>query len=274
MRKALIFDCDGVLADTEQFGHLTAFNQMWREFNVPWQWSMDEYGRKLKIGGGKERMTSLFQEASFLSVYQPPDSEDKRQELIVKWHQRKTEIYRAIIHSGLIPSRSGVRRLAREAMQCGWLLAIASTSSPESVEAVVHSVMGTELAARISLILAGDSVKAKKPVPDIYIQAAAKLGVDPNHCIVIEDSRNGLLAAIGAGMKCLITMSAFTQKEDFSEAVLVLTCLGDPGGEKCEVIVNRSSTSPDDSLTVDDLDRIIAGTLSKRPVAQNARYNP
>jgi len=155
-------------------------------------------------------------------------------------------------------------------MQCGWLLAIASTSSPESVKSVVHSVMGMELAERISLILAGDSVKAKKPAPDIYRQAATKLEVDPNHCIVIEDSRNGLLAAIGAGMKCLITMSAFTQKEDFAEAVLVLTCLGDPGGEKCEVIVNRSSTSPNDSLTVDDLDRIIAGTLSKRPVVQNA----
>ena len=78
MSKVLIYDCDGVLGDTEQDGHLPAFNRMWRELGVPWQWSVEEYGRKLKIGGGKERMSSLFQEADFLKVFTPPAGEQGR----------------------------------------------------------------------------------------------------------------------------------------------------------------------------------------------------
>ncbi len=120
MKKALIFDCDGVLGDTEQYGHLPAFNQMWREMGVPWQWSVEEYGRKLKIGGGKERMASLFQEPAFLAAYPAcPAGEEARKEMIAAWHKRKSAIYKEIILSGRIPPRPGVRRLSEEALDRG-----------------------------------------------------------------------------------------------------------------------------------------------------------
>jgi hypothetical protein len=111
MKKALIFDCDGVLGDTEQFGHLVAFNRMWKELAVPWEWSVEEYGRKLKIGGGKERMASLFSEPAFLKAWPAaPADQAARHDTVAAWHKRKTEIYKEIIRSGRIPARSGVKR--------------------------------------------------------------------------------------------------------------------------------------------------------------------
>ena len=164
MAKVLIYDCDGVLADTEQFGHLPAFNQMWREFGVPWQWSVAQYGEKLAIGGGKERMASLFGDADFLAAFQPPATEEGRAEMIAAWHKRKTAIYTEMIASGAVPPRSGVRRLAREALDAGWVLGVCSTSARDSVQAVLAHTMGEDVAGRFALLLAGDVVKAKKPI--------------------------------------------------------------------------------------------------------------
>ncbi len=259
MKKALIFDCDGVLGDTEQHGHLVAFNQMWRELGVPWQWSVEEYGRKLKIGGGKERMMSLFADSDFLKAFTPPPAEAERKDLITAWHKRKSAIYSEIVNSGRIPPRSGVKRLAEEALARGWLLAVASTSAQESVEAVLLRAMGQETASRFSSVLAGDVVKSKKPAPDIYLLAAERLGVSPANCVVIEDSNNGVIAATSAGMKCVVTVSSYTQEENFSRADIVLTCLGDPAGETCRVLANQSEARPQTCFTADDLEKVLPG---------------
>jgi len=259
MSKVLIFDCDGVLAETEQLGHLPAFNRMWKEFGIPWEWAGEEYGRKLKIGGGKERMASLWQDADFLAKVDPPRGEAERSEMIAAWHKRKTAIYTEIIDSGRIPTRSGVKRLCEAALAAGWTLAVASTSAQQSVEAVLRNSVGEATAARFSLVLAGDVVKAKKPAPDIYLLAAQQLKVSPADCVVIEDSQNGLEAAHAAGMKCIVTVSAYTRNEDFQLADLVLTCLGDPGGESCKVLANRSAARPGAYLTVGDLAKVLTG---------------
>jgi HAD superfamily hydrolase (TIGR01509 family) len=259
MSKVLIFDCDGVLGDTEQFGHLPAFNQMWKEMSVPWSWSVEEYGRKLKIGGGKERMASLFRDPAFLKAWpECPADEAARAQLVAAWHKRKTAIYKEIINSGRIPPRSGVKRLSEEALGKGWTLAVASTSAEESVRAVLGHAMGTQTAARFSLVLAGDCVKAKKPAPDIYLLAAEKLGVSPAECVVVEDSNNGVEAAASARMKCVVTVSSYTRDEDFSHAAIVLSALGDPGGETCEVLENRSAAKPDGAFRVADLESVLA----------------
>lgn len=258
MKKVLIFDCDGVLGDTEQYGHLPAFNRMWKELGVPWEWSVEEYGRKLKIGGGKERMSSLFREAGFLGAYpQLPASDEARKELVAEWHKRKSAIYKEIIASGRIPPRPGVRRISEEALSRGWTLGVASTSAPESVAAVLRHAVGAETAARFSLVLAGDCVKAKKPAPDIYLLAARELNVSPGQCVVVEDSANGLEAATAAGMRCVVTVSGYTREEDFASAAIVVTCLGDPEGEVCEVLENRSRARPSAWFTVDDLERVL-----------------
>jgi HAD superfamily hydrolase (TIGR01509 family) len=203
-------------------------------------------------------MASLFTEPEFLQVFTPPATDEGRKELIAAWHKRKTAIQQEIVNSGRIPPRSGVKRLAEEALAAGWLLAVASTSAQASVEAMLRRAMGEETAARFSLVLAGDVVKAKKPAPDIYLLAAERLGVRSADCVVIEDSNNGVVSAVAAGMKCVVTVSGYTREEDFSQAAIVLTCLGDPGGEVCEVLANRSAARPGAWFTAKDLEAVLA----------------
>jgi len=178
---------------------------------------------------------------------------------VAAWHKRKTEIYKEIIRSGRVPARPGVKRLSEEALANGWLLAVASTSAPEAVNAVLRHVMGEATAARFAAVLAGDVVKAKKPAPDIYLMAARELDVAPKSCVVVEDSNNGVESAYSARMKAVVTVSSYTRDEDFSRASIVLTCLGDPGGERCEVIENRSQARPRDYFQASDLEAVLDG---------------
>ena len=258
MKKALIFDCDGVLADTERDGHLAAFNQMWRENGVNWQWSVEQYAEKVKIGGGKERMFSLGQDDDFRAVYAVPASEEAWWDIVKGWHKRKSEIYKALIASGSMPGRPGVKRLVEAALVNGWILAVCSTSALASVEAVLRHVMGDELAGKFAGVFAGDMVKAKKPAPDVYNLAAEKLNLTPANCVVVEDSRNGLLAAAAAGMACIVTYNDLTKDEDFSEAAIVLSHLGEPGNEPIIVAQNRTEAKPKGYFSVDDLEKILA----------------
>jgi HAD superfamily hydrolase (TIGR01509 family) len=249
---ALIFDCDGVLADTERDGHLPAFNRTFEEFGLPVHWSEEEYGRKLKIAGGKERMASLLTEDFVRDAGLPTDPEGQRA-MLAEWHRRKTEIYTEIVAAGRLPGRPGVARVVGAALDAGWVLAVASTSSETSVRAVLEHVVGTDQAARFALILAGDVVPRKKPAPDIYRLAIARLGVDPDEGLAIEDSRNGMLAAVGADLPCVVTVSSYTEHEDFSEAALVVSSLGDPGGERTRVLANGCIPEPDDYVDLWDL---------------------
>jgi HAD superfamily hydrolase (TIGR01509 family) len=254
---ALIFDCDGVLADTERFGHLPAFNQTFSELGLPAHWSEDEYAERLAIGGGKERMASLFLDPGFVEEAGVPQEESRRAELLASWHQAKTARFRRIVNEGRLPPRPGIARLIREALDAGWTVAVASTSARESVRSVLQHAVGIEAADRVPLF-AGDVVPAKKPDPAIYLLAVSELGLDPEQTIVVEDSRNGLLAAVGAGLRCLITVSSFAAQEDFSEALLVVSDLGDPGRPPIEVLANRSTVRPRDYLTLDDLIGLLA----------------
>jgi len=257
--KVLLYDCDGVLADTEANGHRIAFNQMWQEFGVPWSWSVSAYGEKLKISGGRERMRSLYSDGDFRAVYDVPESREEWGETVAAWHKRKSAIYQSMIASGKIPARAGVKRLAEEALAEGWTLGVCSTSNPESVRAVLRHVMGEETAGRFALLLGGDMVQVKKPDPEIYDRAAQELGAQPGECLVIEDSRNGLVSATRAHMRCLVTVSGYTRDEGFDEAALVVTSLGDPDGERCKVLANRSAAQPSEYITAADLTQILEG---------------
>jgi HAD superfamily hydrolase (TIGR01509 family) len=254
----LIFDCDGVLADTERFGHLPAFNATFRELGLPVEWSAEEYGRLLAIGGGKERMASILTPELVAAAGLPADPDGQAAEL-ARWHRHKTALYTASVVEGRLPARPGIRRIIEAAQDADWTLAVCSTSAEASVRAILDHVAGPERAARFDLVLAGDVVARKKPAPDIYELALERLGVPASSALVIEDSRNGLLAAVGAGLRCVVTVSGYTQDEAFDEAVLVLSSLGDPGGEQATVIANRSSARPGPWITLADLEACLHG---------------
>ncbi len=255
--SALVFDCDGVLADTERHGHLPAFNQTFREFGIPVQWSEEEYGRKLLIGGGKERMASELT-PEFVRANRLPEDPEALAAEVAKWHKRKTQLYTEMVASGKLPPRPGIARIIREAQDAGWTLGVASTSAEASVRAILEYAVGRERAERFDLVLAGDVVAHKKPAPDIYLLALERLGVDPAQVLVIEDSRNGLEAAHAAGLRCLVTVNGYTEKEDFSEAILVVSSLGDPDGEQTTVMANRSAARPGACVALADLEACLA----------------
>lgn len=251
--SSLIFDCDGVLADTERYGHLPAFNATFAEFGLPVEWSVEAYGRLLRISGGKERMASLLTPAFVAAAGLPSDPEAQADE-IARWHRRKTAIYTEMVAQGRLPARPGIKRIVAEAQDAGWLLAVCSTSAEPSVRAILDHAVGPRRAARFDLVLAGDVVAHKKPAPDIYRLAIERLGVPPASTLVIEDSRNGLIAAAEAGLRCLVTVNGYTEDEDANEAVLVVTSLGDPGGEATRILANRSAAHPGDWVTLADLE--------------------
>jgi dihydroxyacetone kinase phosphoprotein-dependent L subunit len=249
--RALIFDCDGVLADTERYGHLVAFNQVFAEFGLPVRWSPAEYKEKLRIGGGKERMASLLTPEFVAAAGLPADLAVQRT-MLATWHRRKTEIYTGLVTAGAVPPRPGIARVVAQALDAGWRLAVASTSAEESVTATLERAVGPERAREI-MVFAGDVVAHKKPAPDIYLLALDWTGLPAGQVLVVEDSRNGLRAATAAGLACVITVNDYTVDEDFGEAALVVSSLGDPEGEHTTVLANHSGAAPGDWVTLEDL---------------------
>lgn len=249
---ALIFDCDGVLGDTERDGHLPAFNATFEHFGLPVHWSVEDYGQMLRIGGGKERLATLLDNEDVWKPAGLPATPEERAEVVATWHRFKTKTFTDLVAAGVIPPRPGVRRLITEALRDGWTVAVASTSAEPSVRAVLAGAVGEVIAATIP-VFAGDVVPRKKPDPAVYRLTVDQLGLDPANTLVVEDSRNGLLAAVGAGLTTVVTVSGYTRDEDFTEAALVVTSLGDPDGERLEVLADPHGVGPVDALTLADL---------------------
>jgi len=221
MIKALIFDCDGVLVDTERDAHRVGFNLAFREMGVDAEWDVELYGRLLLVAGGKERMRAYFDEFGWPVG---SETEEQRNELILALHKTKTQITSELVSS--LPVRPGILRIVDEAMAAGVRLGLCTTSNPKFIDAVLD-LFGTDRKSAFEFVHAGDVVAKKKPAPDIYLLAQDTLGLPPRECMVVEDSRNGLLAATGAGFPTLITTSTYTVDEDFTGAVKVVPELGD-----------------------------------------------
>ena len=253
--RALIFDCDGVLAETEKDGHRVAFNRTFEESGVPLRWGVAEYGSLLTIGGGKERMRAALTPELRGRVQLPTDAGEV-DALVQAWHRRKSALYRDIVAAGRLPGRPGVARLAAEALEAGWRLAVASTSRHESVQAVATHVFGADIAAEAQ-IYAGDVVARKKPAPDIYLHAASQLGVSVRDCVAIEDSPIGCISAVSAGMVCVITESEYTGGEAFEGAALVVTGLGGPDEKRSIVRSNPTHLDVDRAVRLHHLRQLL-----------------
>ncbi len=226
--KAVFFDQDGVIIDTERDGHRVSFNMTFKEFGFSDEWSVDYYHELLQIAGGKERMKHHAQTRGFSKPI-PPEELD---ELVKSMHKRKTALFVELIETGQLPLRPGIHRFMKEAMDAGLKIAVCTTANEQAAKAITEKILAD---IKFELVLAGDVVEKKKPDPEIYNLALSKLGLTPEEVFVVEDSKNGVTAAKAAGMKTIVTTNDYTEKEDVSAGDVIVSCLGDPDGEKAQL---------------------------------------
>ncbi len=219
--KAIIFDVDGTLADTED-GHRQSFNKAFAENGLDWHWDVALYDKLLKVTGGKERIKYFV--SDFLQGYSKLEDFD---DFVKHLHAVKTGHYTAMLREGAIPLRPGIKQLIIDARKAGIALAIATTTTAENVSALLEVGLSKDWESYFAANGCGDIVPKKKPAPDIYDWVLDKLALQPGECIALEDSYNGLHSALAAGIKTYITTNPYTHTQDFSGAAAVLDDLSD-----------------------------------------------
>ncbi|MCF8566499.1 HAD-IA family hydrolase [Alicyclobacillus tolerans] len=240
MIKAILFDQDGVIIDSERNGHRIAFEKAFQQFGYDIQWDPELYHQLLQIGGGKERLKYYFERV--YSGNKPKNLD----EFVLQLHDLKTALFIEMLETaGTIPLRPGIRRFMNEANQLGIPIGICTTSNERVARTVVRQILK---GIHLDLLIAGDMVREKKPDPEIYLRAIDLLEVKASETLVVEDSNIGVRAAKAAGCRVLCTYTQYTQGEDLSDADIVVSALGDadeqarfstpPIALKCEGIVS------------------------------------
>ncbi len=218
--RALIFDVDGTLADTEE-AHRQAFNAAFRDAGLDWSWDQALYRELLAVTGGRPRLRQYIERTLGLS-------EADADAMAGPIHARKSEIFQSDLTGGRVPLRPGVERLLREARGHGLRLAVATGSSRGNLAALLTGTIGAEAVDWFEVVGAADSVAALKPAPDIYHWVLGRLDLPAAACLAVEDSTAGVRAAGAAGVPVIVTECAYTSGDDFTGAVAVLADLGEP----------------------------------------------
>jgi beta-phosphoglucomutase-like phosphatase (HAD superfamily) len=218
--KAIIFDVDGTLSETEET-HRKAFNQAFEEKGLTWNWDRTVYRELLRVTGGKERIRHFIEHYD-ADGFETVDSDDQ----IRAMHLAKTAIYTRMVSAGEAVLRPGIRQAISTAQQNGYRLAISTTTSLANIDALLQSAYGSKGSSMFDVICGGDMVAEKKPAPDIYLLTLEKLGLPAEDCIAIEDTRNGLMSAHRAGIATVITPGFYSDDQRFDEALLVTDDIG------------------------------------------------
>ncbi len=223
MLKALIFDVDGTLAQTEE-AHRAAFNATFKDWGLDWFWDKVLYRELLTVGGSKERIRH------YAHAMKPKGCaivlEDDGN--VIKMFEQKTARYVESVSSGKVALRPGVERIIHEARDVGVRLGIATTTNLVPLEGLFKGTLGKQALGWFEAIAAGDMAENKKPAPDLYRLALKELNLQPLDCLALEDSKNGLLSARAAGIPTLITVNEYTEDQDFTGALAVISGLGTP----------------------------------------------
>lgn len=235
--KAVIFDVDGTLVDSERHGHRVAFNRAFAAFDLPYEWDEHLYGELLHTTGGQRRIDGYLERQGVAA--------EERAELAPALHKRKTELLEEMVDGGVIELRPGAGRLVRELAEAGVARAVGTTGSRRWVERLLRHTLDD---VDWDVIVAGDDVTNRKPDPEVFTSALNELGEEPGGVVVIEDSGEGLEAARAAGLCCVVVVNGYTADHDLAGADLVLDGFGEPGAPAA-VLADPRGTGCDGILT-------------------------
>lgn len=208
--QAVVFDVDGTLVDSERDGHRVAFNATFEAHGLPYRWDVAEYGRLLAVTGGRRRIAGYLE-----SKGHDPSEADA---LATVLHRDKTQLMRELVSRGDVGPRPGVRELLKELSASSVPLAVATTGTREWVEPLLAGLFGDGLFA---VVLTGTEVPALKPDPAVYLEMLDRLGAQAGRVVAVEDSGNGLRAALAAGMECVVVTNEYTKDQDFTGAAAI-----------------------------------------------------
>jgi HAD superfamily hydrolase (TIGR01509 family) len=235
--RAVIFDVDGTLVDSERHGHRVAFNRAFEAFELPYRWDEDLYGELLHTTGGRRRIEGYLLDQGL--------EEGEAAELAPALHERKTELLEEMVDGGVIELRPGAERLVKELAGAGVARAVGTTGSRRWVERLLRHTLGD---VDWDVIVAGDDVTNRKPDPEVFTTAVKELGREPEGIVVVEDSTEGLQAAQAAGLRCVVVVNGYTADHDLAGADLVLDGFGEPGAP-ATVLADPHATGCDGILT-------------------------
>ena len=246
--RAVVFDVDGTLVDSERHGHRVAFNRAFEEFDLPYRWDEDLYGELLHTTGGQRRIDGYLAEQGV--------PEEERAELAPALHKRKTEILEQMVDDGAIELRPGAARLLEELAGEGVTLAVGTTGSRRWVERLLKHTLPS---ITWDVMVAGDDVENRKPDPEVFTTALEKLGIqDPREAVVVEDSGEGVEAARAAGTPCVVVVNGYTADHDLDGADLVLDGFGEPD-EPAAVLSDPHGLQVDGILDLAVLREVLEG---------------
>jgi HAD superfamily hydrolase (TIGR01509 family) len=228
--RAVIFDVDGTLVDSERDGHRVAFNLAFEEFDLPYRWDVEEYGELLRTTGGQRRIDRYLESQGV--------DEEERARLAPELHGRKTELMTRLIEEGKVEVRPGAPRLLGELDQAGVRLAVATTGSRGWVEGLLDRVLPD---LSFDVIVTGDEVADRKPDPEAFVLALERLDLPAEAVAVVEDSSEGLEAALAADLACAVVVNGYTRDHDLDGAGLVLDGFGEPDAP-AEVLADAAGT--------------------------------
>jgi HAD superfamily hydrolase (TIGR01509 family) len=214
--KALIWDLDGTLAETEREGHLAAFNGAFEALDLPWRWDLPTYARLLRIAGGRERLMH-----DLARRPEAPVLLQERLALVERIHAAKNRLYARRVAEGRLRLRPGVLPLLRQCRAEGVRLAIATTTSRVNLQALIAAQLGPQGSAWFEVAVCGDDVRSKKPDPEVYLRVLEALRLPPLACVAIEDSPGGAAAARAADLPVVVTRSEFFPDDTIDAAIAI-----------------------------------------------------
>ena len=242
--KALFWDVDGTLAETERDGHRVAFNRAFEAQGLGWRWSIERYGELLAVTGGRERLLH-----DMVTQTDAPTLADEREALAQALHQRKNAFYADIVGAQGMPLREGVRELMDECRSRGVLMGITTTTSRSNVQALLRAHLGTSWTSWFAVLVCGEDVASKKPDPEVFSQALERLNLSPLEAVALEDSPGGVAAACAAEVPVVVTRSAYFHAATLESAVAIGPGLGQRTGWRPQV----AESSAQGRIGLDDI---------------------